>query len=421
MSTLHDRKTVLHREYGRKDAGDRADAQAEFKTLLTDLAKRDAEIKTFAEKAAAEIKDHGKAHADTKAALDLLVKTGTELQARLMEVEQKLGRRGGGDEQAQKSTGEQFVGTDEFKALQARGKGSARLSVKAITSITSITTGTGGVGDAIRPTRMPGIIAPPERVMTIRNLLMPGRTDSNAVEYVKESGFQNSAAPVAEGALKPQSDLSFDLVTTPVRTLAHWFLASRQVLADIPLLQSYIDGRARYGLMYVEEQQILAGDGTGQNLLGLIPQATAYAFGTYSVSGDTKIDRLRRAMLQVRVAEYRTSGFVLNPIDWADIQLAKDTDGRYIWSDPTINNGQNIWGLPVVDTNAMTAGKFLAGAFNMAASVIDREDASVEVSTEDSDNFRKNMVTILAEERLALAVFRPDSFVYGNLVAGAAS
>lgn len=171
-------------------------------------------------------------------------------------------------------------------------------------------------------------------------------------------------------------------------------------------------------LAYVEEQQILAGDGTGQNLLGLIPQATAYAVGTYSAATDTKIDRLRRAMLQVRVAEYRTSGFVLNPVDWADIQLMKDSEGRYIWSDPTVNNGFNIWGLPVVETNAIAAGKFLAGAFNMAASVIDREEASVEVSTEDSDNFRRNMVTILAEERLALAVFRPDSFVYGNLATG---
>jgi HK97 family phage major capsid protein len=111
----------------------------------------------------------------------------------------------------------------------------------------------------------------------------------------------------------------------------------------------------------------------------------------------------------------------MNPIDWADVQLLKDSDGAYIWADPRINNGQNIWGLPVVDTNAMTAGKFMAGAFNMAAQVFDREDAAVEVSTEDSDNFGKNMVTILAEERLAFAVHRPESFVYGNLVAGAAS
>ena len=167
--------------------------------------------------------------------------------------------------------------------------------------------------------------------------------------------------------------------------------------------------------------QLLAGDGTGQNLLGLIPQATAYAFATYSVAGDTKIDRLRRAILQVRVAEYRASAIVLNPIDWADIQLAKDTTGRYIWSHPAVNNGSNLWGLPVVDTNAMAAGKFMTGAFNMAAQVFDREDAAVEVSTEHQDNVVKNMVTILAEERLALAVYRPESFVYGNLVAGAAS
>lgn len=420
--SYHDHNlTAAHREYGRKNAGDRADDQAEVKAVMDALAKRDADLKSWLEKANGEIKAGGQMAAETKSALEAVAKTGTELQARLVEVEQKLARRAGGDEQARKSNGELLVESDEFKALQARGKGSARLSVKAITSITSATTGTGGVGAGIRPDRLAGIITPPERQMTVRDLLMPGRTDSNSVEYVKETGYQNSAAPVAETTLKPQSDLAFSLVTTPVRTLAHWFLASRQVLSDIPLLQSYIDNRARYGLAYVEESQILAGDGTGQNLLGLIPQATAYAFATYSVAGDTKIDRLRRAILQVRVAEYRATAFVMNPIDWTDIQLLKDSQGRYIWSDPTINNGQNIWGLPVVDTNAIAAGKFLTGAFNMAASVIDREVASVEVSTEDSDNFRKNMTTILAEERLALAVFRPESFIYGNLVAGAAS
>ena len=210
-------------------------------------------------------------------------------------------------------------------------------------------------------------------------------------------------------------------MTTNVRTLAHWVLASKQVLSDVPQLQSYVDQRLRYGLMYVEEQQILAGDGTGQNLFGLIPQATAYAFATLSVSGDTKIDRLHRAIQQVRIAEYRASALVLNPNDWADLQVTKDGQGRYIWADPAVNNGQNLWGLPVVDTNAMAAGKFMTGAFNMAAQVFDREDAAVEVSTEDGDNFRRNMVTILAEERLALAVYRPESFVYGNLVNGNAS
>lgn len=420
MSNLHDRKTVLHREYGRKDAGSEADDRAEFKNILTSLSKRDAEIKAFAEKAAQEIKDHGKAHADTKAALESLVKSGTELQARLMEVEQKLARRSGGGDAPEKSTGQLFTETDDFKAVKARGGGTARMGVKAVTSITSATTGTGGVGDGIRPNRLPYIVTPGMREFTIRDLLMPGRTDSNAIEYVKESGFQNMAAPVAELAQKPQSDLSFDLLTTPVRTIAHWFHASKQVLDDIPLLQSYIDGRARYGLALVEEAQLLAGDGTGQNLLGIIPQATAFDFATYAKAGDTKIDRVRRLILQVRVALYRATFIVMSPIDWADIETLKDSNGNYVVGDPRGMIEKRLWGLPVVDSDAITAGKVLVGA-NMGAQVFDREEANVQVSTEDRDNFIKNAVTIRAEERLALAVTRPESFVYGNLVAGAAS
>lgn len=419
---FHDHKlTAPHREYGRKDAGDQAADQAELKDVMSLLTKRDGEIKAFAEKAAAEIKDHGKILSDTKGALDSLVKDGTALQARMMEVEQKLARRAGGGEQQEKSTGTLFTEQDDFKALKSRGAGTARMAVKAVTSITSVTTGTGGVGDGIRPSRLPFIVTPGLRTFTVRDLLMPGRTDSNAIEYVKESGFQNMASPVAELAQKPQSDLSFDLLTTPVRTIAHWFHASKQVLDDIPLLQSYIDGRARYGLALVEEAQLLAGDGTGQNLLGLIPQATAYNFATYSIGSDTKIDRVRRAALQVRVALYRASAVVMNPVDWADIETMKDANGNYVVGDPRGVIEKRLWGLPVVDSDAIAVGKFLVGAFNMGAQVFDREDANVQVSTEDRDNFIKNAVTIRAEERLALAVTRPESFVYGNLVGGYAN
>ncbi|MBL0408450.1 phage major capsid protein [Microvirga aerilata] len=190
------------------------------------------------------------------------------------------------------------------------------------------------MGDAIRPDRLPYIVTPGLRTFTIRDLLMPGRTSSNAIEYVKETGFQNMAAPVAELAQKPQSDLAFDPVTTPVRTIAHWFHASKQVLDDIPLVQSYIDGRARYGLALAEEAPILAGDRTGQNLIGLIPQATVFDYATYAKASDTKIDRIRRTILQVRVALYRASAVVMNPIDWADIEALKDDNGNYVVGDP---------------------------------------------------------------------------------------
>lgn len=395
-----------------------SDDKIQLKAVNDLLDQRDQEIKAFAEKANKEIKEHGTILTETKTILDGLVKDGLALQDRFQDIEQKLARRfAANDPSEQKSVGEQLSDSDDYQALTTKGRGIARLNLKAVTNITSATTGTGGVGVGIQPTRVAGIITDPERQFTIRDLIMPGRTGSNAVEFVQETGFQNMAAPQAgEGALKAQSDLSFGMVTTTVKTIAHWFKASKQVLSDIPLLQSYINGRAIYGLKYKEEEQILAGDGTGQNLLGLIPQATAFNEALRK-AGDTKIDTLRRAILQVRVAEYRASAIALNPVDWADIELTKDSTGSYIWVNVQEGGVQRLWKLPVVDSNAVPEGEFLVGAMNIAAQVFDREDAAVEVSTEDGDNFRTNMVTIRAEERLALAVYRPESFVHGEFEA----
>ncbi|AVI87291.1 phage major capsid protein [Pseudomonas syringae] len=394
---------------------ERVNDQIELKAVNELLDERDKEIKAFAEKASAEIKEHGSILADTKTVLDGLVKNGLGLQDRLQDIEQKMARRfAANDPTDQKSAGEELSESEDFQALQARGRGIARIGRKAVTNITSGLTGTGGVGAAIQATRVPGIVTSPDREFTIRDLIMPGRTASNAIEYVRETGFQNMAAAQAgEGAAKAQSDISFGLVTTTVKTIAHWFRASKQVLSDIPLLQSYINGRAIYGLKYKEEEQLLAGDGTGQNLLGLIPQATLFNEALRK-TGDTKIDTLRRAILQVRIAEYRASAIALNPIDWADIELTKDANGSYIWVNVQEGGAQRLWKLPVVDSNAVPEGEFLVGAMNIAAQVFDREDAAVEVSTEDGDNFRTNMVTIRAEERLALAVYRPESFVHGE-------
>lgn len=400
------------REFSRKNAGARADDAVEFKAVMDALKARDAEIKSFADKATAEIKANGQMATETKAALEKLSTDGAGLQDRLLQVEQKLSRRSF-DAPEVKSLGAQFTESDDFKVLQAKGRGTARMNLKA-TNITSLTTdAAGSVGDGIRPDRAPGIIMPAERALTIRDLLLPGRTSSNAIEFVKEEGFNNAAAPVAEGATKPQSDLQFSLITANVRTIAHWFAASKQVLSDIPMLMSYIDTRARYGLKYVEEEQLLTGDGTGQNLHGLIPQATDFSQSTLSdAATDTRIDTIRRACLQVRIAEYRPSFVVLHPTDWAAIELTKDGDGRYIFVNVQVGATMQIWRLAVVETTAITAGEFLVGA-TMGAQVFDREDAAVEVSTDHDDFFIKNLVAIRAEERLALTVNRPESFVHG--------
>jgi HK97 family phage major capsid protein len=263
-------------------------------------------------------------------------------------------------------------------------------------------------------TRLPGVLTLPQRRLTVRDLITPGRMDGNLLEYVKETIFTNNAAPVAEGAQKPESSLGYDLVQTGPKVIAHFVKASRQILDDASQLASMIDGRMRLGLALKEEQQLLSGDGTGQNLLGIIPQATAFVAPADPAGVETMLDNIRLAMLQSELAEFPATGIVLNPIDWALIELMKDTTGRYIIGDPQGTTAPRLWNRPVVATQAMTVDKFLTGGFAGAAQLFDRWLARVEVSTENQDDFIKNMVTILAEERLALAVYRPQAFIYGD-------
>lgn len=398
----------LHREIGRKNAGGKGqDEGLDIKGLVEALDKRDAEIKGFCEKAAEEIKVAGRLSEETKKTIEESAKKGLELQQRLLDIEQKLARRGGASAEKEKSWGETVVSADGFKSMtDGRVGRTGRIEVKAITSAVA------SAGALVDPMRLPGIIAPADRVLTIRDLLMPGRTASNAIEYVKEKLYTNNAGPTAETTLKPESNLEFDLATANVRTIAHWVPATKQILDDAPQLASYIDGRLRYGLAYKEEAQLLQGDGTGQNLLGLIPQASAFD-ESLRVSGDTRLDTIRHAITQVRLAEYRASAIVLHPKDWEAIELTKTDDNAYVFANPANSAQPRLWGLPVVETTAMPEGQFLVGAFNMAAQIFDRETTTVEVSTEDRDNFVKNMVTVRAEERLALVVYRSQSFVHG--------
>lgn len=394
-----------------------AAAEGELAALAVDLKKAADDVKKSAEATATELKNLGKVTDETKQRADEALAKHGEIAGRLTEIEQKLARPGGGEPQRAKTIGEQVTENDEVKAFLAakKGKSSVSVSLKAIISAQT-TDANGSAGDLIVPQRQPGILGLPQRRLTVRDLITPGRTISNAIQYVKETGFTNAAATVSEtaGATKPQSEIKFDIMTTPVTTIAHWVLATKQILDDVPQLQSYIDGRLRYGLQYVEDLQLLMGGGTGTDLNGMYTQATAYA-APITIADATMIDQLRLALLQAALAEFPATGMVLNPKDWTRIELQKDTLGRYIIGNPQGTMEKRLWGVPVVDTQAMTEDKFLAGAFQLGAQVFDREDANVEISTEDSDNFRKNLVTIRAEERLGLAVYRPEAFIKGDL------
>jgi HK97 family phage major capsid protein len=387
-----------------------AETKAHFDKQLSD-------VRGIAEKALAEAEKGVPMSREEKSkideALSNLNKFREEMDARVKDAEQKLARRGGDEGNRTFTAGERFVESDEFKAFagQTRPKGRLILDVKDITSLT--TDAAGSVGTLVQAQRVSPVPLP-QRRMTIRSLLAQGNTNSSSVEYDKEKVFTNAAAPVAEGVAKPQSELQYEEATAPVRTIAHWMRASVQILADAPALRSIIDNRLRYGLAYIEEAQLLNGSGVGQNIEGLVTAATPYA----APGGLTAADPLqvvRLMILQVALAEFPANGIVMNPIDMAAIELMLDANDRYLVGDPQGMIDKRLWGLPVIETQAMTEDKALVGAFDLAAQIFDRQDATVEVSTEDQDNFVKNKVTIRAEERLALAIYREQAIVYGDL------
>lgn len=386
---------------------DLSKVEAEYKQVQIDIKAVGDDLKKYAENAEKQIQAHQQLSAEAKKQVDDALSKYNELNAKLSDVTQKLDRPKDKKEDTPHSLGEIVVNSEAFK--EANVSASYRGSLRVTAPRSAITTNTVNI---VAPDRLDGIIAPGIRRMTIRDLLIPGTTDSNSMEYTRETGFTNKAAPVPEGGAKPYSDITFELVTAPVRTIAHLFKASRQILDDVKGLASYIDGRARYGLQLAEENQLLFGNGTGANVLGIAPQASTFN-PSISLPNSTAIDRIRLALLQAVLAEFPASGIVLNPIDWAGIELEKDKEGRYIIGNPINGTTPRLWNIPVVETQAMTANNFLVGAFNMAAQIYDRMDMEVLISTENDKDFENNMVTIRAEERLALTVYRPEAFVTG--------
>jgi HK97 family phage major capsid protein len=396
------------------------DLEKTLREVTTSLKETSDKVKAQAEATERELKAFGKIGEETKATADELLTKQSELSARVLEVEQKLaggGERGSGPE-VQKSGGELFADNEDVRAFMARkARGSVTVSMPRKAIITSATANAdGSAGALVNPQRLPGILPIPTMRLTVRDLIAPGSTTSNAIEYVQETGFTNNAASVAEGALKPESDIKFNLVTTTVTTIAHTVRASKQILDDAAQLRSYVDARLRWGLKDEEEAQLLLGAGTGGDLHGIYPQATAYA-APLTIAGATRVDQLRLMMLQASLAEFPPTGIVLHTTDFTAMTLQKDSQGRYLFGDPQGVTTPRLWGLPIVETTRMALGTALVGSFAIGAQIFDREQINVEISTEDRDNFVRNLVTLRCEERLGLAVFRPQAFVKATLIA----
>lgn len=374
-----------------------------------------------------EVKKEGTLHAKTNETLEKLSEAGTavgehvkSLQDKMADLEQQLkAGRHSSPEQA-KSIEEILLASEQFQYVKNR-PGAKSMEPVVIGSFhkTQIVN-PGGQNQPLVPSmRVGGIVVPAEQRLTIRDLIPASRTDSNLIEFASEATFTNNAAPqgnnspaMGEGESKPESAMTFTLSNAPVITIAHWIPASRQVLSDAALLAGHVNNRLIYGLKLEEEQELLTGTGSGGEINGLVNQATAFSYG---VTNQTALDTLLKARLQVTVSNYDASGVVLNPIDWTNIVLLKDTTNRYLFANPQDVAAPRVWGLPVVATNSMTLGRFLIGAFNLAAQIWDREDATIRVSENVNDHFIRNLVAVLAEERIALTVYRTSAMVTGVL------
>ena len=347
-----------------------------------------------------------------------------------------------------KSIGQMFLDSAEFKALNG-GKNGANMAapwqagvslsgynVKDVFSGLPSTTVTDSRLGSFGTVQRDPMVLPPMRTKRVRDLFPVRTTTAAVIEYFRQIGFtslsapgvtanaystNNAASPVAErngGAfgLKPQSAFSFVGEQAPIRTLAHWEAAHRNVLADEPQLRSIIDNELMYGLRLLEDAQILNGDGTGENLLGVLQtpgiQDYSWSEGANTPVKDTKADALRRAATLSFLAYYEPSGIVLHPNDWEDIELTKDANGQYLIAVSVAMGGEpRVWRMPIVDTPAIAEGTALVGAFGTGAQLYDREQASIRISEQHSDFFIRNAIVVLAEQRLALAVKRPEAFV----------
>lgn len=386
---------------------------------VKDLAKLDEElVKTqqvledFVEKATKHLKDGDVAMVEAKGAIDKLSDKLITLTDRCTDLEQQLNAKANAlDGNGVIDVGDMVVKSEAFKDYLEGRRDKARIELK-----TAIINATGQNQPLVPADRLAGINTTANRVLRMRDVLATGRTSSNLIEYAKENVYTNNAGPTVSGSpqafenvTKPESAITFTLATATVVTLAHWIPVSKQILSDSPALQSYVNSRLMYGLKLKEDTQILTGTGSNGELPGLYTNRTAYT-ATSPATYTTKLDILREAIRQCAASEYMATAIVLHHTDWAAVELAKDSQNRYIFANPQSAATPMLWGLPVIVTNSMTSGAFLVGAFDMAAQLWDREDATVEIGL-NSDNFTKNMRTILCEERLALTIYRAAAMV----------
>lgn len=341
----------------------------------------------------------------------------------------------GGEADPQYSPGDQFIRSDEYRhmkttrafdsklnrnefAVQLKDGTSLVMWQKAMEQKALVYSASGTAGAFTVNDVQTGSLNILQREINVLDLIPRLQTDSDMVEYVREDTFTNSAAFVAEATAttgtsgtKPESVLAYSTQTAAVRTLAHWIPVTNKMLADAPAIRGIINSRLLLGLTLALESQILTGDGTGENFTGILNAG----INVQGLGTDNVLDAIFKGRTIIRVTGHaRPTAVVLHPNDWQDIRLAREnastgTLGGYLMGPPSMAGASTLWGLPVVESEALTQNTGLVGDFDQGASLFDREQAAIRVGL-INDQFTRNMQTILAELRAAFVVWRPTAF-----------
>lgn len=363
-----------------------------------------------------------------KSDIEGYVRNQQSLQTQVDNIDRKLADRIGSSSSSQNltdflkqndSVGQLITNRKGKAIINFRGNDAAMMERKTTLTATATGSGLGALGvqtTGVLPIdRISGITPEARQQLTIRDVLPARPTTAALVDFVRVTTPPAIASPQVEASAKAENALGMTAYSEKVRTIATWIPATRQVLDDFGELATFIDGTLRFYVDLAEELEFLTGDGTGEHVHGIIPQAASFTTSLLG-SGWNRIDVVGRAIEQVANAKEFTPTFVVvNIADWWSLRLTKDGFSRYILGDPQSDVVPSIFGLRVVPTVNMASGTFLVGSGTRAAiEIVDRMETQVEVSTEHSDFFTKNLVAVRAEKRVALIVKRPSSFVYGT-------
>lgn len=324
-----------------------------------------------------------------------------------------------------KSIGVQFVESDGYKNLVKAGlKGgnwtSGQIEIKTTLSEGTVASPGPGFAPVAIPTLLPGVVDIRFQPLVVADLFPQGTTETPLIRYLVETTATNAAAATLEGGAYPESALAFDKVDEPLKKLTTFLPITDEMLEDWKQAQSYIDARLRLFIGLTEQAELLTGSGTDPHLKGLlnraglavtIPQAGQTGPPLIPAS-DNAMDAIYRQITQIRITSFmEPDSIVIDPVGWEDILLSKNLQGNYYANGPFADaTNPMLWGKKAVPTPAMPATTALVGAFAQAAQIFRKGGITVEASNSHQDYFAKGLVAIRAEQRAALAVYRPGAF-----------